>query len=93
MLIYENLNSLTWNLNILYSFCSSLQLNPFHIPDLLSGSPLFVSGRYQGNFPDSVKARGILADMSNFIIDVKVQRTKDIPLDRVMFQLLNLAPF
>jgi hypothetical protein len=64
---------------------SSLQLFPTHIPDLSSGSPLIVSGRYDGNFPDSVKISGTLADMSNFTIDFKVQRAKDVPLDRVMF--------
>ncbi|KAF8388713.1 hypothetical protein HHK36_025393 [Tetracentron sinense] len=61
----------------------ALEVYPFHIPDLLSGSPLTVSGRYQGTFPDSLKARGILADMSNFALDLKVQNAKDIPLEKV----------
>ncbi|XP_062154561.1 uncharacterized protein LOC133862725 isoform X2 [Alnus glutinosa] len=62
----------------------SLELFPTHIPDLSSGSPLIVSGRYDGNFPDSVKISGTLADMSNFTIDFEVQRAKDVPLDRVL---------
>ncbi|CAK9179859.1 unnamed protein product [Ilex paraguariensis] len=61
----------------------SLELYPVHIPDLLSGSPLIMSGRYHGNIPDSVKASGTLADLSNFVIDVKVQKAKDISIDRV----------
>nr|GEY23835.1 hypothetical protein [Tanacetum cinerariifolium] len=36
----------------------SLELYPFGIPDLY-GSPLVASGRYNGKFPDIVKARGL----------------------------------
>lgn len=61
-----------------------LELYPFHIPDLSTESPLIVSGRYHGNFPDSVKVGGNLADLSNFVVDVKVQNAKDFPLDRVL---------
>lgn len=60
----------------------SLELYPFRIPDLY-GSPLVVSGRYNGKFPDIVKARGIGADMSTCVIDVKVRNAKGIALDRV----------
>lgn len=66
---------------------SSLQLLPFRIPDLSCGSPLVVSGRYTGNFPDSVKINGSLADMRNFTIELKTQRAKDVQLDKVMFIL------
>ncbi|XP_043720321.1 uncharacterized protein LOC122667907 isoform X1 [Telopea speciosissima] len=62
----------------------AFEVYPFHIPDLLSGSPLVVSGRYQGNFPNSLKARGMLGDMNNFVIELKVQKTKDIPLDKIV---------
>ncbi|CAK7352408.1 unnamed protein product [Dovyalis caffra] len=51
--------------------------------DLSSESPLIVSGRYQGNFPDTVLAAGLLGDSSNFSLDLKVQKAKDIPLHRV----------
>ncbi|CAL5439423.1 unnamed protein product [Camellia sinensis] len=61
----------------------SLELYPNLIPDLSSGSPLIVSGRYHGNFPDSVKASGLLPDMSNFTVELEVQKSKNIPLDRV----------
>ncbi|XP_076886872.1 uncharacterized protein LOC143536854 isoform X2 [Bidens hawaiensis] len=60
----------------------STELYPFRIPDLF-GSPLVVFGRYHGDFPDTVIARGFRADMSTCIIDVKVRKAKGIPLDRV----------
>ncbi|KAH8514213.1 hypothetical protein H0E87_007160 [Populus deltoides] len=60
------------------------QLLPFCIPDLSRGSPLIVSGRYSGNFPDPVKISGTLADMRKFTIDLKAQKTKDLPFDRVV---------
>ncbi|GMI84328.1 hypothetical protein like AT1G19110 [Hibiscus trionum] len=53
------------------------------IPDLSLESPLTICGRYQGSFPDSVKVKGILGDLSSFIMDLKIQRAKDVPLDRV----------
>ncbi|KAL5822344.1 hypothetical protein ACOSQ3_020252 [Xanthoceras sorbifolium] len=62
---------------------SSLELFPSHIPDLSSGNPLIVSGRCTGSFPDSIKVRGKLADMSNFVIDLKAQKAKDILLDKI----------
>ncbi|KAG6733248.1 hypothetical protein I3842_01G217500 [Carya illinoinensis] len=62
----------------------SLELFPSHIPDLSSGNPLIISGRYNGSFPDALKISGNLADMSNFVIELKVQRAKDLPLDRVL---------
>ncbi|XAR67208.1 hypothetical protein NMG60_11013685 [Bertholletia excelsa] len=61
-----------------------LEVYPSHVPDLLSESPLIVSGRYEGAFPDTLKAKGILADMSNFVVDLKVQKAKDIPLEKVL---------
>ncbi|KAJ6963264.1 inter-alpha-trypsin inhibitor heavy chain H3-like [Populus alba x Populus x berolinensis] len=62
----------------------SLELLPFCIPDLSCGCPLIISGRYSGNFPDSVKLSGILADMRKFTIDIKAQKAKDLPVDRVV---------
>lgn len=56
---------------------------PSRIPDLSSESPLIVSGRYQGKFPDTLKAKGFLGDLSNFVVELKLQLAKDIPLDRV----------
>lgn len=70
----------------MYCILCSLQLLPFHVPDLSSGNLLILSGRYTGKFPDSVKVSGKTADMSNFSLDLKVQNAKDIQLDRVIFQ-------
>ncbi|KAK1360310.1 Inter alpha-trypsin inhibitor, heavy chain 4 [Heracleum sosnowskyi] len=61
-----------------------LELHPFRIPDLSTGCPVIVSGRYSGIFPESVKVSGILADLSSFVIDVKAQKAKEIPLDKVV---------
>ncbi|XVF25240.1 hypothetical protein REPUB_Repub13aG0196200 [Reevesia pubescens] len=62
----------------------SLELFPSHIPDLSFGSPLIVSGRYKGDFPDVIKVNGMLADMSTFVTDLKVQNAKDVPFDRIL---------
>ncbi|XP_052200302.1 uncharacterized protein LOC127806815 isoform X2 [Diospyros lotus] len=61
-----------------------LEVYPSRIPDLLSERPLIVSGRYQGEFPETLKAKGLHADTSNFVSDLKVQMAKDIPLDKVL---------
>ncbi|OMO67188.1 von Willebrand factor, type A [Corchorus capsularis] len=55
-----------------------------YIPDLSLESPLTISGRYQGSFPDTLKAKGILGDLSSYITELKVERAKDVPLDRVL---------
>lgn len=63
-----------------------LQLFPTHIPDLSFGSPLIISGRYNGTFPDLVEVTGTLADMTNFVFDLKVRREKDMQLTNVISQ-------
>lgn len=60
-----------------------LEVFPSQVPDLSSDGPLIVSGRYRGSFPDSFKAKGVLADSNNFLIDLKIHNAKDIPLDKV----------
>ncbi|WCJ39392.1 Nucleoside diphosphate kinase family protein [Euphorbia peplus] len=62
----------------------SLELLPFNIPDLSSGSPLIVSGKYNGNFPDSLQVNGILADMTSFTIELNTRRAKDVQLDKIL---------
>ncbi|KAK4854618.1 hypothetical protein QYF36_026815 [Acer negundo] len=59
------------------------EMHPSRIPDLSSESPLTVSGRYQGRFPDTLKAKGVSRDLSSVVIELKTQNAKDIPLDRV----------
>ncbi|KAK6941273.1 von Willebrand factor, type A [Dillenia turbinata] len=60
-----------------------LEVFPSRIPDLLLDSPLVLSGRYQGSFPENIKAKAVLPDMSNFCLNLKAQKTKDIPLDKI----------
>ncbi|XP_076888220.1 uncharacterized protein LOC143538588 [Bidens hawaiensis] len=62
----------------------ALQVYPSVTLDLCSEGPLVVFGHYRGGFPDTLKVTGILADMSNFTIDLKVQRAKEIPLEKVL---------
>ncbi|KAK4713778.1 hypothetical protein R3W88_019685 [Solanum pinnatisectum] len=57
---------------------------PTPVPDLSSKGPLVLSGRYRGVFPDTLKAKGVLADLSNFSLDLKAIQTTDIPLDKVL---------
>ncbi|XP_038983093.1 von Willebrand factor A domain-containing protein DDB_G0292028-like isoform X4 [Phoenix dactylifera] len=67
----------------IFNHLDEVEVYPTHIPDLSVGCPLIVSGRYQGKIPDSLKAKGILADMSEVVIDLEVKNTKDIPLEKV----------
>ncbi|KAJ1291847.1 hypothetical protein BS78_02G348400 [Paspalum vaginatum] len=55
-----------------------------YIPDISEKYPLCISGKYQGTFPDTVKAKGYLADMKEISIELKVQHLKEIPLDKVL---------
>ncbi|KAK3022151.1 hypothetical protein RJ639_045290 [Escallonia herrerae] len=66
-----------------FKHLDSLELYPSHLPDLSSESPLILSGRFHGTFPDSFIASGTLADLENFVVDIKVQKLKDMPLDRI----------
>ncbi|XP_058108654.1 uncharacterized protein LOC131251745 isoform X2 [Magnolia sinica] len=67
----------------------AFEVYPFPIPDLSSECPLLLSGRYEGNFPDSFEAKGIFADTSNTVIDLKVLRAKDITLDKNIMKLVQ----
>ncbi|GFP87217.1 inter-alpha-trypsin inhibitor heavy chain h3 [Phtheirospermum japonicum] len=61
-----------------------LEVFPSQIPDLSSESPLIVSGRYRGTFPETLNVNGVLADMSNFPIDLKVEEAKEIPIGKIV---------
>lgn len=61
-----------------------LQLFPSQIPDLSFGCPLVVSGRYKGDFPDIIEVKGLSAEMSTFVTELKVQNAKDVSFDRVI---------
>ncbi|XP_019194521.1 PREDICTED: uncharacterized protein LOC109188342 [Ipomoea nil] len=60
------------------------EVYPPQIPDLSLEGPLVLSGRYSGEFPESLEARGILADMNNFSLHLKAQEAKEIPLSKVL---------
>ncbi|RDX68996.1 Inter-alpha-trypsin inhibitor heavy chain H5 [Mucuna pruriens] len=62
----------------------SHELFPTHMQDLSFGSPLILSGRYSGTFPELVEVTGTLADMTNFVVDLKVKREKDMQLSNVL---------
>ncbi|KAI3952098.1 hypothetical protein MKW92_019433 [Papaver armeniacum] len=68
----------------------AIEVYPRYIPDLSSGNPLIISGRYKGEFPDSLKVSGFLSDMSNFTINLKAQRAKGISLDKKQIDLLTV---
>ncbi|PIN24772.1 hypothetical protein CDL12_02496 [Handroanthus impetiginosus] len=61
-----------------------LEVFPSQIPDLSSESPLIVSGRYSGTFPETLKVNGILADMSNFHLELKTEDAKEIPIGKIV---------
>ncbi|KAK4785947.1 hypothetical protein SAY86_002636 [Trapa natans] len=60
-----------------------IEMHPSRIPDLSSECPLIVSGRYNGHFPDELKVRGTIADLSTCVIDMKIHRANNIPLDKI----------
>lgn len=62
---------------------------PSQIPDLSSESPLIVSGRYRGTFPQTLKLNGRLADMTSFTLDLKVEEAKEIPITKVIVTLVH----
>lgn len=62
----------------------SLEIYPAHAPDLSSGCPVLMWGRYSGSFPNNVDVDGTLPDLGKFEISMKVQHAKDIPLDKVI---------
>lgn len=62
----------------------ALEVYPSVIPDIRSEGPLIIFGQYRGGFPDTLKVKGLLANMSTFTIDLKVQRSKEIPLDKIL---------
>ncbi|KAG6520412.1 hypothetical protein ZIOFF_017462 [Zingiber officinale] len=64
-------------------FCSA-SVYSINIPDLSAQCPLIISGRFYGRFPETLQAKGILADMTDIVIDLKVYNTKDFPLEKAL---------
>ena len=59
---------------------------PAHIPDLSVGSPLLLVGKFHGKFPEIVRVKGLVADMTEFSIELRTQKA-EISLDKVQCQL------
>ncbi|KAL9252644.1 Inter-alpha-trypsin inhibitor heavy chain H2-like protein [Drosera capensis] len=57
---------------------------PTHIPDLSSEGALVICGRYRGNMPEVLELKGIAADMKSVTVELKVQKSKDTSLQRMV---------
>ncbi|WOL03906.1 inter-alpha-trypsin inhibitor heavy chain H3-like [Canna indica] len=68
----------------IFSELDDFEVYPIHVPDLSAQCPLIISGRYHGKFQETLQAKGILADMNDIVIDLKVQGTKDFPLEKAL---------
>ncbi|KAE9608173.1 putative von Willebrand factor, type A [Lupinus albus] len=60
-----------------------VEVYPSRIVELSSDVPLTLSGRYKGHFPEILKVQGVLSDFSSFVMDMKIQEAKDIPVERI----------
>lgn len=60
------------------------EVHPINVPDLSLESPLTISGRYSGNFPEVLKARGIIAGMTSYELELKVHKSKAFPLEKIL---------
>lgn len=56
---------------------------PCRCPDLSSESPLTVFGRYNGEFPEFINVKCIGSDSSSHVVELKLLKAKEIPLDKV----------
>ncbi|TYI48190.1 hypothetical protein E1A91_D13G229100v1 [Gossypium mustelinum] len=84
-LFSKGLSTVLANITIdAFDDCEEIEVYSSRIPDLSLESPLTIYGRYQGSFPDNLKVKGILGDLSSFTMDLKIRRAKDIPLDSVL---------
>ncbi|KAH1232304.1 Inter-alpha-trypsin inhibitor heavy chain H1 [Glycine max] len=67
----------------IFNDVDEVEVCPSHIPDLSSDGPLLLCGRYKGSFPKDLEIKGVLPDFSNFVIDLKIQEAKGIPVQRI----------
>ncbi|KAH1209525.1 hypothetical protein GmHk_15G044034 [Glycine max] len=67
----------------IFNDVDEVEVCPSHIPDLSSDGPLLLSGRYKGSFSKDFEIKGVLPVFSNFVIDMKIQDAKDIPVQRI----------
>ncbi|KAJ0798038.1 putative von Willebrand factor, type A, von Willebrand factor A-like domain superfamily [Helianthus annuus] len=73
--------------NVVIDGLDDMEVYPSTIPDLCSERPLIISGRFKGNFPEKLKVKGVVADTSDFTIDIEVQLANNIPLEKVPYNL------
>ncbi|KAF2287109.1 hypothetical protein GH714_038220 [Hevea brasiliensis] len=83
-LFVKGLSTVLANITIdAFNDLDDVEVYPSRIPDLSFESLLTISGRYGGNFPETVKAKAVLGDLSNFVVDLKIQKAKDMPFDKI----------
>ncbi|KAJ9183726.1 hypothetical protein P3X46_007538 [Hevea brasiliensis] len=83
-LFVKGLSTVLANITIdAFNDLDDVEVYPSRIPDLSFESLLIISGRYGGNFPETVKAKAVLGDLSNFVVDLKIQKAKDMPFDKI----------
>ncbi len=51
-----------YNLTLSIPGISGCELYPYPVPDLCSGMPLMIAGKYEGDFPPTVTVNGTLPD-------------------------------
>ncbi|KAK8941398.1 hypothetical protein KSP39_PZI010121 [Platanthera zijinensis] len=61
----------------------AVEVYPSKFPDLLVECPLIIYGRYEGKFPTIVKVEGGSADIKEVVVNLKVQSSVDIPIEKV----------
>ncbi|CAM0906736.1 unnamed protein product [Alopecurus aequalis] len=78
-------NTIVANISIdTTQYLDDFEVDSEYIPDISAESPLCVSGKYRGKFPETVVAKGNLADMTEISIELKVQHVEDMPFDKFL---------
>lgn len=62
---------------------TSCELYPFPIPDLFCGLPLLVTGKFEGQFPETITINGKMPDGNVWSQRVPVSGQTTLPLDKV----------
>eukprot|EP00879_Flechtneria_rotunda_P001855 GHRR01002023.1.p1 GENE.GHRR01002023.1~~GHRR01002023.1.p1 ORF type:complete len:570 (+),score=126.11 GHRR01002023.1:3309-5018(+) len=64
----------------------SVELYPFPIPDVFVGQPLLVSGKFEGDWPETVDICGILPDSTSWSQTVPSLPAGDLPLQKIFIK-------
>ncbi|KAF8061371.1 ITIH5 [Scenedesmus sp. PABB004] len=62
---------------------TSVELYPFPIPDVFVGCPLLVSGKFEGDWPESVEIAGTLPDGTSWCQEVPTLAAGELPLQKI----------